>query len=395
MPTAKPGLLNQLNHNYDGLGANPIRVFDAEANQVPDVVKLTLGEPDFNVPDHIKQAAIASITADESHYGPSNGWPKLRRAATGFLKDRYGLAYDPDHELVVTVGATEALHACLAATLNAGDAVLMPSPTFSLYDQLVRINGATPVYLNTATTGFKLTPAQLAAAIADTPTAKAILLNFPANPTGVTYTRAEVQALAAVCAQTNLVVIADEIYSELTYGFTHTSFAEFLPAQTLVVNGVSKSHAMTGWRIGFVAGPAALMARVALAHAFAVTVASNPAMAGATEALSSEAGRADTIAMKREYLRRRDYVVTAMRALGFTMPTPTGAFYVFAKLPASCGQDDVAFCHALLHQNHLALIAGSGFGPGGEGYVRVSYAASLETLQEAMRRLGDYVHAQA
>lgn len=196
MPTAKPGLLNQLNHNYDGLGANPIRVFDAEANQVPDVVKLTLGEPDFNVPAHIKQAAIASINADESHYGPSNGWPKLRRAATGFLKDRYGLAYDPDHELVVTVGATEALHACLAAVLNAGDAVLMPSPTFSLYDQLVRINGATPVYLNTAATGFKLTPAQLAAAIADTPTAKAILLNFPANPTGVTYTRAEVQALA-------------------------------------------------------------------------------------------------------------------------------------------------------------------------------------------------------
>lgn len=394
MPNLKPGLMTDLNHHYDGLRPNPIRVFDAEANQLPDVVKLTLGEPDFNVPDHIKQAAIASINADESHYGPSNGWPKLRAAAAGFLADRYALRYDPDSEIIVTVGATEALHACLDTLLNPGDAVIMPSPTFSLYEQLVRINGAEPVYLNTEPNGFVLTPAQLQAAIAAHPNAKAILLNFPSNPTGITYSKAEVEALAAVVATTNLTVISDEIYSELTYGQAHASFAAALPEQTLLVNGVSKSHAMTGWRIGFIAGPKTLMQRVALAHAFNVTVASNPAMAGATEALSTAAGKADTEAMKAEYLNRRDYVVAAMTRLGFTVPTPNGAFYVFAKIPANCLQDDSEFCYDLLRKNHLALIAGGGFGPGGEGYVRVSYAASMATLQEAMRRLGDYVHAQ-
>ncbi|WP_127848963.1 aminotransferase class I/II-fold pyridoxal phosphate-dependent enzyme [Lacticaseibacillus hulanensis] len=376
MPNTKPSLLQDLKHTYDNLAPNPIRVFDAEASNIPDVVKLTLGEPDFNVPDHIKQAAIASINNDESHYGPSNGWPKLRRAATSFLKDRYDLDYNPDTELVVTVGATEALHSCLDTVLNPGDKVLMPSPTFSLYDQLIRINGAIPVYINTEATGFVLTPDQLRKAIADEgDRVKAILLNFPSNPTGVTYNKEQVDAIAKVVADTNLVVISDEIYSELTYGATHASFAKALPEQTLLINGVSKSHAMTGWRIGFIAGPAEIMRRVSLAHAFNVTVASNPAMAGATEALSTEAGRVDSQKMKAEYIKRRDYVVDEMTKMGFSIPQPNGAFYVFAKIPAGCIQDDTEFCYDLLRKNKLAVIAGGGFGPGGEAHIRVSYAA--------------------
>jgi aminotransferase len=394
MPNTKPSLLQDLKHTYDNLAPNPIRVFDAEASNIPDVVKLTLGEPDFNVPDHIKQAAIASINNDESHYGPSNGWPKLRRAATSFLKDRYDLDYNPDTELVVTVGATEALHSCLDTVLNPGDKVLMPSPTFSLYDQLIRINGAIPVYINTEATGFVLTPDQLRKAIADEgDRVKAILLNFPSNPTGVTYNKEQVDAIAKVVADTDLVVISDEIYSELTYGATHASFAKALPEQTLLINGVSKSHAMTGWRIGFIAGPVELMRRVSLAHAFNVTVASNPAMAGATEALSTEAGRVDSQKMKAEYIKRRDYVVDEMTKMGFSIPQPNGAFYVFAKIPAGCIQDDTEFCYDLLRKNKLAVIAGGGFGPGGEAHIRVSYAASMATLREAMKRMGAYVAA--
>jgi aminotransferase len=392
MPNTKPGLLQNLKHTYDDLQPNPIRVFDAEASKTPGVVKLTLGEPDFNVPQHIKQAAIDSINNDESHYGPSNGWPKLRQAATGFLKDRYDLDYDADTELVVTVGATEALHSCLDTVLNPGDKVLMPSPTFSLYDQLIRINGGIPVYINTEATGFVLTPEQLEAAIAEEgPSVKAILLNFPSNPTGVTYNKEQVDAIAAVVAKTDIIVISDEIYSELTYGSTHASFAKALPEQTLLINGVSKSHAMTGWRIGFIAGPANLMKRVALAHAFNVTVASNPAMAGATEALSTEAGREDSEAMKAEYIKRRDYVVGEMTKMGFSIPEPNGAFYVFAKIPEGCIQDDTEFCYDLLRKNKLAVIAGGGFGPGGEAHVRISYAASMDTLKEAMKRLAAYV----
>lgn len=394
MPNTKATLLTDLKHTYDGLGANPIRVFDAAASAVEGVVKLTLGEPDFNVPEHIKQAAIKSIENNESHYGPSNGWPKLRQAASHFLADRYNLDYDPNTEITITVGATEALHACLDTLLNPGDKVLMPSPTFSLYDQLIRINGGVPVYINTAATDFVLTPDQLRDAIAaEGPKVKAILLNFPSNPTGVTYTKEQTEAIAAVVAETNIAVISDEIYSELTYGSTHYSFAQALPEQTLLINGVSKSHAMTGWRIGFIAGPADLMKRVMLAHAFNVTVASNPAMAGATEALATEAGRQDSLAMKAEYLKRRDYVLGEMRDMGFTIAQPNGAFYVFAKIPAGCIQDDEKFCYDLLEKNKLALIAGAGFGPGGEGHVRVSYAASMDTLKEAMKRLRAYVSA--
>lgn len=391
MPKTKPSLLKDLDHTYDGLGANPIRVFDAEASKIPNVIKLSLGEPDFNVPEHIKQAAIDSINNDESHYGPSNGWPKVRQAAADFLSDRYGLDYDPNTEIAVTVGATEGLHAALDTLLNPGDQVLMPSPTFSLYDQLIRINGAEPVYVDTSSTGFVFTPEQLKAGIARCDHLKAVLLNFPSNPTGVTYNEAQVRALADVLRETDVTVISDEIYSELTYDGTHFSFAKALPEQTLLINGVSKSHAMTGWRIGLIAGPAELMRRVSLAHAFNVTSASNPAMAGAYEAMSTEAGRQDTLAMKAEYLKRRDLVVAKMSAMGFGIPNPNGAFYVFAKIPADLIQDDTEFCYDLVRKNAVALIPGGGFGPGGEGHVRLSYAASMDNLTKAMRRLQEYV----
>ena len=396
MPKTKPGLLANLNQRLDAVKPNAIRAFDAEVSVVPDIIKLTLGEPDFNVPAHVKQAAIDSINADDSHYAPSTGTAALREAIVHFLNDRYHVQYDAASEVIVTVGASEAIYATLTAILNPGDKVLIPSPNFPLYDPVTLINGGEPVFVDTSDNGFVLSPAALRAAIAEHGSAlKAVLLNFPSNPTGVTYTRDEVAALAEVLAETDLIVISDEIYSELTYGATHTSMAEFLPEQTVLLNGVSKSHAMTGYRIGFVAGPAELLVKIGMIHQFAITTASNPAMAAAAEALGTDEGREDSELMKAVYEKRRDFVWEAMTDLGFEIPKPAGAFYIFAKIPADLplADDDFAFARDLAHNGALAVIPGSTFGQGGQGYLRLSYAASDEDLYEAMSRLTAYVSA--
>lgn len=396
MPEVKQSILSSLNKRLDLVKPGAIRAFDNEISSIPDILKLTLGEPDFNVPDHIKQAAIDSINNDDSHYAASNGKIELRQAAADFLKDRYDLDYDAQEEIIATVGATEAIYTVLTSILNEGDKVLLPTPIFPLYIPITLIDGAEPVFMDTSANGFVLSPEMLKAAIAEHgDKIKAIVLNFPSNPTGVTYTAEEVQALADVLRDTNIIVISDEIYSELTYDAKHASMAKYLPEQTILLNGVSKSHAMTGYRIGFLAAPAPLVARLGLIHQFTITTATNSAMVAATEALSTAAGKQDTLDMKAEYQKRRDYVYDQMTQLGFTVPKPNGAFYIFAKIPAELSQDDVAFARDLAYKNKLALIPGSAFGPGGEGYVRISYAASMTTLQEAMKRLGEYIQESA
>ncbi len=396
MPEVKQSILSSLNKRLDLVKPGAIRAFDNEISSIPDILKLTLGEPDFNVPDHIKQAAIDSINNDDSHYAASNGKIELRQAAANFLKDRYDLDYDAQEEIIATVGATEAIYTVLTSILNEGDKVLLPTPIFPLYIPITIIDGAEPVFMDTSANGFVLSPEMLKAAIEEHgDKIKAIVLNFPSNPTGVTYTAEEVQALADVLRDTNIIVISDEIYSELTYDAKHASMAKYLPEQTILLNGVSKSHAMTGYRIGFLAAPAPLVARLGLIHQFTITTATNSAMVAATEALSTAAGKQDTLDMKAEYQKRRDYVYDQMTQLGFTVPKPNGAFYIFAKIPAELSQDDVAFARDLAYKNKLALIPGSAFGPGGEGYVRISYAASMTTLQEAMKRLGEYIEESA
>jgi aminotransferase len=397
MPEAKASLLNRLNQHLNLVQPNAIRAFDTEVSAIPDVIKLTLGEPDFDVPDHIKQAAIASIENNDSHYAPSNGTVALREAAADFLAKRYEIQYDPNTEIIVTVGASEGIYSTLTTLLNEGDKVLLPSPNFPLYDPVTLVNGATPVYVDTSDNDFVLSPDALREAIVTHGDAlKAVILNFPSNPTGVTYNEEQVKALADVLATTDLIVISDEIYSELTYDAQHVSMAKYLPEQTVVLNGVSKSHAMTGYRIGFIAGPAALVAKIGMIHQFAITTASNPAMAAAVEALASTQGREDTLRMKAAYQARRDFVWEAMTQLGFHIPKPAGAFYIFAKIPTDLpfADDDFAFARDLAHQAALAVIPGSTFGPGGEGYLRLSYAASDEQLREAMARLQQYVIQQ-
>lgn len=382
-------LVNHMNHEIAAIQPSDIFAFNAEIANIPGIVRLTLGEPDFNTPEHVKQAAIESIEADESHYAPSNGTLALRTAAAEFLATKYDVHYDPASEVIITAGATGGIYTALTSILNPGDEVLIPTPIFPLYIAIVKLAGATPVFMDTSDNGFVLSPDQLQTALAAHPKTKAVVLNFPSNPTGVTYRHDDLKALAAVLADQPIFVLSDEIYSELTYGEPHESIANYLPTQTILLNGVSKSHAMTGWRIGIMCAPKAITAQLGKIHQFTVTSTTTNAQAAATEALKN--GLDDAQVMKREYQERRDYLYDALNDLGFQSAKPEGAFYLFSKIPAGLPQNSMAFCRELAHEARVALIPGSSFGPGGEGYVRISYAASMADLKTAVTRLRTYV----
>ncbi|WP_249646407.1 aminotransferase class I/II-fold pyridoxal phosphate-dependent enzyme [Lactiplantibacillus plantarum] len=382
-------LVNHMNHEIAAIQPSDILAFNAEIANIPGIVRLTLGEPDFNTPEHVKQAAIESIEADESHYAPSNGTLALRTAAAEFLAAKYDVHYDPASEVIITAGATGGIYTALTSILNPGDEVLIPIPIFPLYIAIVKLAGATPVFMDTSDNGFVLSPDQLQTTLAAHPKTKAVVLNFPSNPTGVTYRHDDLKALAAVLADQPIFVLSDEIYSELTYGEPHESIANYLPTQTILLNGVSKSHAMTGWRIGIMCAPKAITAQLGKIHQFTVTSTTTNAQAAATEALKN--GLDDAQVMKREYQERRDYLYDALNDLGFQSAKPEGAFYLFSKIPAGLPQNSMAFCRELAHEARVALIPGSSFGPGGEGYVRISYAASMADLKTAVTRIRTYV----
>ncbi|KRM31621.1 aspartate transaminase [Agrilactobacillus composti DSM 18527 = JCM 14202] len=366
-----------------------ILAFNKEISTIPDIVKLTLGEPDFNTPEHVKQAGIRSIEADHSHYTNSAGELELRQAAATFLANKYDVHYDPESEVLVTAGATEAIYSALTAILNPGDAVVIPTPIFPLYIPITILNGAKPIFIDTSATGFVLDADKLDEVLQANSNVKAVVLNYPNNPTGVTYHREALQKLAKVIAKYDIFAICDEIYSELTYGTTHVSLAEFLPDQVLLLNGVSKSHAMTGWRIGLLCGPKAVVTQIGKVHQFCITCATANAQDAALEAFKN--GPDDGVKMRAAYQERRDYLVKALGDIGFTSAAPDGAFYLFAKIPAGLIQNSADFCYDLAKKAKVALIAGSNFGPGGEGYVRISYAASMADLQKAVTRIGAYV----
>lgn len=330
-------LVQQMNHEIAAIQPSDILAFNAEIASIPGIVRLTLGEPDFNTPEHVKQAAIKSIENDESHYAPSNGTMALRTAAADFLAKKYDVHYDPASEVIITAGATGGIYTALSSILNPGDEVLIPTPIFPLYIAIVKLAGATPVFMDTSKNGFVLSPEQLQQTLNDHPKTKAVVLNFPSNPTGVTYRHDDLKALAAVLADQPIFVLSDEIYSELTYGERHESIASYLPEQTILLNGVSKSHAMTGWRIGIMCAPKAITTQLGKIHQFTVTSTTTNAQAAATEALKN--GLDDAQQMKREYQARRDYLYDALNQLGFKSAKPEGAFYLFSKIPAGLPQD--------------------------------------------------------
>lgn len=383
-------LQDRFNKNVYEIAVSLIRQFDEKVSGIPNMLKLTLGEPDFNTPEHVKEAGQQAIKDNFSHYTGMSGLIDVREAASRFLSEKYTVNYEPTTEVLVTVGATEALSASLLSILEAGDKVLLPAPTYPGYEPLILLAGAEPVYIDTRETGFVLTPEQIDQAMAEHgDKVKAVIITSPSNPTGVAYNEAEVSALSETLKKYPVFVISDEIYSELNYETKHVSFGKYLREQTIVINGLSKSHAMTGWRIGFIFAPAELVEQIIKVHQYLVTAASTISQKAAVRALVQ--GISDAEVMREEYRERRDYVYQAMTKLGFEVARPSGAFYIFARIPAEYEQDSMAFCIDLAEKSQLAIIPGIAFGPEGEGYVRISYAASMENLVEAMNRLATYL----
>ena len=384
-------LTKRFNKQLDKIQVSLIRQFDQAISEIPGVLRLTLGEPDFTTPDHVKEAAKRAIDQDQSYYTGMSGLLTLRQAASDFVKEKYQLDYNPENEILVTIGATEALSATLTAILEEGDKVLLPAPAYPGYEPIVNLVGAEIVEIDTTENGFVLTPEMLEKAILEQgDKLKAVILNYPANPTGITYSREQLEALAAVLHKYEIFVVCDEVYSELTYtGGNHVSLGTMLRDQTIIINGLSKSHAMTGWRLGFIFAPANFTAQLIKSHQYLVTAANTMAQHAAVEALT--AGKNDAEPMKKEYIQRRDYIIEKMTKLGFEIIKPDGAFYIFAKIPAGYNQDSFAFLKDFAHKKAVAFIPGAAFGQYGEGYVRLSYAASMGTIREAMKRLEEYM----
>ncbi|GAM81857.1 aspartate/tyrosine/aromatic aminotransferase [Lactococcus lactis subsp. lactis] len=384
-------LLKKFNPNLDKIEISLIRQFDQQVSSIPDIIKLTLGEPDFYTPEHVKQAGIAAIENNQSHYTGMAGLLELRQAASEFMNKKYGLSYAAEDEILVTVGVTEAISSVLLSILVAGDEVLIPAPAYPGYEPLITLAGGSLVEIDTRANDFVLTPEMLEQAIVEREgKVKAVILNYPANPTGVTYNRGQIKALAEVLKKHEVFVIADEVYSELNYtDQPHVSIAEYAPEQTIVLNGLSKSHAMTGWRIGLIFAARELVAQIIKTHQYLVTSASTQSQFAAIEALKN--GADDALPMKKEYLKRRDYIIEKMSDLGFKIIEPDGAFYIFAKIPADLEQDSFKFAVDFAKENAVAIIPGIAFGQYGEGFVRLSYAASMDMIEQAMARLTDYV----
>ena len=384
-------LTKRFNKQLDKIQVSLIRQFDQAISDIPGVLRLTLGEPDFTTPDHVKEAAKRAIDQDQSYYTGMSGLLTLRQAASEFVKEKYQLDYNPENEILVTIGATEALSATLTAILEKGDKVLLPAPAYPGYEPIVNLVGAEIVEIDTTENGFVLTPEMLEKAILEQgDKLKAVILNYPANPTGITYSREQLEALAAVLRKYEIFVVCDEVYSELTYtGENHVSLGTMLRDQAIIINGLSKSHAMTGWRLGFIFAPANFTAQLIKSHQYLVTAANTMAQHAAVEALT--AGKNDAEPMKKEYIQRRDYIIEKMTDLGFEIIKPDGAFYIFAKIPAGYSQDSFAFLKDFAQKKAVAFIPGAAFGQYGEGYVRLSYAASMGTIREAMKRLEEYM----
>ena len=366
-----------------------ILAFAAYTNKIPDIIKFTIGEPDFNTPEHIKKAAEASIANNHSHYAPSNGTPGLRKAAADFLAEKYGQKYDPS-EILITNGVTESIYDFLTAVLNPGDVVLVPTPIFPLYIGDALSMGATVEQIDTSDDDFKLTPDKLQAALDKYgDRVKALVMNYPTNPTGVMYTQDELDALADVVRDKPIFVLADEIYSELNYDQPHASMEKTLHDQVVLMNGVSKAWAMTGYRIGVVAAPKPILDQIAKIHQAITTTEPTPMQDAAEEALAD--GKDDALPMKKEFQKRRDVLYDGLTKLGFECVKPKGAFYIFAKIPAGLEQDDTKVIYDLAEKGCVAGVAGSLFAKGGEGYIRLSYATSMDNIKEGLKRLKQYV----
>jgi aminotransferase len=364
------------------------RFFDIAAT-MQDVVTLGIGEPDFSTPRHITDAGIASLERGRTGYTANAGDAELRAAVTRHVNRLYGLQYDPASEVLITVGVSEALWLAMKTILDPGDEVLVVEPCFVANPAAVEMAGGVPVMVETSIEHeFQVTGAALEAKI--TPRTRGILISYPSNPTGAILTREHMLQIAAVAEKYDLVVISDEIYERLVYGVEHINFAS-LPGmfeRTIVLSGMSKAYAMTGWRIGYVTAPEPLLSAMKKLHQYLIMSAPTMGQEASLEAL--EHGEEDVEMMRASYDRRRRQIVTGFRELGLTCFEPRGAFYAFPSIQHT-GMDDTEFCDLLLQEDHVAVIPGSAFGASGQGFIRASYASSSENIDRALERMGRFL----
>lgn len=383
-----------INPTLRGLRPSGIRKFFDIANEMEDVITLSIGEPDFSTPWHIRQEGIRSLEKGKTWYTANAGLLRLREAIAGYTMRHIGVAYEPKTEVLVTVGGSEAIDLCLRALVCPGDEVLIPQPSFVCYEPLTVMAGGTAVPIVTkAEDGFRLTAEALRAAL--TPKTKLLILPYPNNPTGGVMRKEHLEAIAAVLRDTDVMVLSDEIYGGLTYGFApHVSIASLpgMRERTVLVDGFSKSFAMTGWRLGYACAPAPVMKPMVKLHQFALMCAPTTAQYAAVEAM--ESGDEDVERMRADYDVRRRFIVDELNKMGLTCFEPEGAFYVFPSVKKT-GMDSDTFCESLLREKRVAVVPGTAFGDCGEGYVRISYCYSLKHITEAMRRMRAFVEEHA
>ncbi len=379
-----------LSSHIKSIKPSGIRKFFDIANEMDNVISLSIGEPDFKTPWHIRQAGINSLEDGKTWYTPNKGFIKLRDEISNYYQRKYNLTYDSNTQVVVTVGGSEAIDLCMRCLVEKGDEVLIPQPSFVCYVPLAQMSGATPVVIETkAENGFRLTPEELESYI--TPKTKLLVLPFPNNPTGGIMRKEHLQQLAPIIKKHNLFVLSDEIYSELTYGDErHVSIAEIdgMKERTVVINGFSKSFAMTGWRLGYALGPEKIIEQLTKLHQFAIMSAPTTAQYAAIEALKN--GDDDIEHMKNEYDKRRRLTVSAFNKMGLTCFEPYGAFYVFPCIK-STGLTSEEFCLKLINEKSIAVVPGNAFGECGEGFIRVSYSYSINHIMEALKRIEQFL----
>lgn len=365
-----------------------IRQMANKVSQYDHVLSLTIGQPDFPTPQHIIEAGKRALDAGKTVYTPNAGLPELREAAANFVSEKYGLKYDATREIIVTSGASEALDITFRTILEPGCEVLLPAPIYPGYEPLIRMNGATCVHVDTTGRQFKLTADLIEPYL--TERTRCIVLASPSNPTGAVLTEQELAEIASLLQDRNIFVISDEIYSELVYDSPHHSIAlqPGMKDKTIVINGVSKSHSMTGWRIGFTFAPTDLSEQIIKVHQYNVACASSISQYGALAALT--AGKEDAKPMREAYKKRREYVYQRLVDAGFEVQLPGGAFYIFPSI-SKFGMDSTTFAHKLLDQERVAVVPGSAFSHYGDHSIRISYACSMDVLEKAMDRIEQFV----
>ena len=378
-----------LNRHIQQIPPSGIRKYFDLLNSMDGGISLGIGEPDFVTPWHIRNAGIQSLEKGYTKYTPNAGLSDLRQAISDYMKRRFELDYAPMGQILVTVGGSEGLDLAFRCILNAGDEVIIPTPSFVCYGPLASMTHGVPVLVETkAENEFRLTAQELRDAI--TPRTKAVVLPYPNNPTGGIMEREHLEELAQVLRGTDIMVISDEIYAELTYGQKHVSMANLpdMYERTIVVNGFSKAYSMTGWRMGFLCGPKEIVAAMTKLHQYGIMSAPTTSQYAAIEAMRN--GDEDIAQMREEYDSRRRFLVDGFHKLGLECFEPKGAFYTFPCIK-STGLSSEEFCERLIREEQVAVIPGSAFGPGGEGFVRACYAASMQDLAEALKRIGRFL----